>query len=406
MLGFGLDAKYALRSLRRDKTFALTVLLTFCVCIGANAALFAIVNSVILRPLPVAEADSILIAGNEYPKAGAPVSNNSSSGDYFDRLREMTVFESQAVFRGRDLTMDLKGSPQQIRGMVVTPLVFHLLRVSPKIGRAFTEDEGEPGKDQEAILSYGLWQELYGGDANVMGRELRVNDRPYTIVGVMPKGFNFIEPEVRLWMPLAFTAEEKTVHHSNNWYYIGRLKPGATMQQAQAQIDAINSENMERYPQLKQALLDAGFHSRVKPLQEMLIAGVRKTLYLLWGGAFLVLLIGALNIANLALARLTVRRKEMATRIALCAGRAQWMRQLLLENTGLAFAGGLAGIALGAALLRALNALGLEHFPRAGEVRMDATVVLVTLGLALLAGLFVGPFPLASVSRSEEHTSE
>src|SRR5262249_10823998 len=160
-----------------------------------------------------------LITGNEYPKAGAIGSNNSSSGDYFDRLREMTAFESQAVFRGRDLTVDLKGSPQQIRGMVVTPSWFPLLRVSPKLGRAFTKEEGEPGKDQEVILSYGLWQELYGQDPNVLGRELRISDRPYTVVGVMPAGFNFIEPEVRLWLPLAFTPEEKTVHHSNNWYY-------------------------------------------------------------------------------------------------------------------------------------------------------------------------------------------
>ena len=397
--GLALDVKYGLRSLRRDKTFALTVLLTFCVCIGANAALFAIVNSVILRPLPVPDANSIVIASNQYPKAGAVGSFNSSSGDYFDRLREMTVFDSQAVFRGRDLTVDLKGAPQQIRGMLVTPSWFHLLRVSPKLGRAFTEDEGEQGKDQEVILSYGLWQELYGGDANVMGRELRISDRPYTIVGVMPAGFNFVEPEVRLWMPLAFTPEQKTQHHSNNWYYIGRLKPGATIQQAQAQIDAINAENLERFPEFKQILIDAGFHSEAKPLQELLIGKVKKTLYLLWGGALLVLVIGALNIANLALARLTVRRKEMATRIALGAGRAQLIRQLLLENMGLALLGGAAGIGLSAALLRTLNVLGLEHFPRAGEVRLDSTVVLVALGLSLVAGIFVGAFPLAGVSR-------
>lgn len=396
---FLLDLKYGVRSLWRDKGFAVTVLLTFAVCIAANAALFAIVNSVILRPLPVADANSILIMSNDYPNAGVKGGNNSASGDYYDRLREMTAFESQAMFRPRNQTVELNGSPQQIRGMFVTPSWFHLLRVSPMIGRPFTEEEGEVGQDQEVILSHGLWQELYGGDKSALGRTLRISGRPYTIVGVMPRNFNFIEPEVRLWMPLAFTAEEKTVHHSNNWYHIGRLKPGATLQQAQAQVDALNKENLERFPEMKELLINAGFHTTVKPLQDMLIAGVKGTLYFLWGGAFLVLLIGGLNIANLALARLAVRRKQIATRIALGAGRAQLIRQLLLENLGLALLGGMAGIALGAGMLRALDAIGLEKFPRAGEVHMDGAAVLVSLALSVCAGLLIALFPLAGISK-------
>jgi predicted permease len=399
MDAFLLDVKYGARSLWRDKGFALTVLLTFAVCIAANAALFAIVNSVIFRPLPVADAHSILIFSNDYPNAGVSGSNNSASGDYYDRLREMTVFESQAMFRPRNQTVELNGSPQQIRAMLVTPSWFHLLRVSPVIGRPFTEEEGEIGREQEVILSHGLWEELYGGDKSVLGRTLRISGRPFTIVGVMARNFNFIEPEVRLWMPLAFTAEEKTVHHSNNWYHIGRLKPGATLQQAQAQVNALNNENLERFPQMKELLINAGFHTTVKPLQDMLTAGVKGTLYLLWGGAFLVLLIGGLNIANLALARLAMRRKQIATRIALGASRAQLMRQLILENLGLALLGGIGGIALGAGVLRGLNAIGLEHFPRANEVHMDGTVVLVSLALSLAAGLFVGLFPLAGISK-------
>jgi len=395
---FLLDLKYGMRSLWRDKGFALTALLTFSVCIAANTALFAIVNSVILRPLPVSDANSILITSNEYPKAGVTGTNNSSSGDYFDRLREMTVFDSQAVFRQRDQTVELNGSPQQIRGMLVTPSWFELLRVSPALGRAFTREEGEIGEDQEVILSHGLWRQLYAGDKSALGRELRISGRPFKIVGVMPAGFNFIDPDVRLWMPLAFTAEQKTVHHSNNWYHIGRLKPGATLQQAQAQVNALNSENLERFPEIKEIVINAGFHTEVKLLQDMLTAGVKRTLYLLWGGAFLVLLIGGLNIANLALARLALRRKELATRIALGAGRAQLMRQLIVENLGLALVGGMGGIALGAVLLRTLNVIGLEHFPRAGEVHMDGTVVLVSLVFSLAAGLFVGSFPIAGIS--------
>jgi predicted permease len=399
MDAFFLDLKYAVRSLWRAKGFAATVLLTFAVCIAANTALFAIVNSVVLQPLPVPGANSILLMSNEYPKAGVAGLNSSSSGDYFDRLKEITAFESQAVFRERDQTVELNRLPQRIHAMVVTPSWFTLLRVEPALGRPFLEEEGEVGREREVILSHGLWEQLYAGDKAAIGRDLRISGQPFKIVGVMPANFDFVNPDVRLWMPIAFTAEEKTQHHSNNWNYIGRLKPGATLEQAQAQVDALNNENLERFPQFKEILINAGFHTVVKPLADLLTEGVKKTLYLLWGGAVLVLLIGGLNIANLALTRLSLRRKEMATRIALGAGRLELMRQLILENVGLALLGGVGGIVLGAGLLRVLSVTGLEHMPRAGEVQMDATVILVSLGLSVAAGLFVGLFPLASASK-------
>jgi predicted permease len=399
MDAFLLDLKYAVRSLWRAKGFAVTVLLTFAICIAANTALFAIVNSVVLRPLPLPEANSILLMSNEYPKAGVIGLNASSSGDYFDRLREITVFESQAEFRQRDQTVEVNELPQRVHAMAVTPSWFTLLRVTPALGRPFLEEEGEVGREREVILSHGLWEQLYAGDKSAIGRDLRISGQPFKIVGVMPANFDFIDPEVRLWMPIAFTAEEKTQHHSNNWTYIGRLKPGATLEQAQAQVDALNSENLERFPEFKEILINAGFHTVVKPLQDILTEGVKKTLYLLWGGAILVLLIGGLNVANLALTRLSLRRKEMATRIALGAGRLQLMRQLILENVGLALLGGVGGIVLGAGLLRTLSVVGLEHMPRAGEVHMDAMVILVSLGLSVVAGLFVGLFPLVSASK-------
>src|SRR5258708_17138449 len=285
MDAFLLDLKYGVRSLWRDQGFALHVLLTFAVCTAANAALFAIVNSVVLRPLPVSDANSILILSNDYPNAGASGGNNSSSCDYFDRLREITVFESQAIFRPRNQTVELNGSPQQMRGMLVTPSWFKLLRVSPALGRGFTDEEGALGNDQKVILSHGLWQQLYAAEKSAVGRELRISGRPFTIVGVMPSGFNFIDPDVRLWTPLAFTAEEKTVHHSNNWYHIGRLKPGATLQQAQAQVNALNNENLEHFPQFKELLINAGFNTNVKTLQDMLTSGVKGNLYFLRGGS-------------------------------------------------------------------------------------------------------------------------
>ena len=202
-------------------------------------------------------------------------------------------------------------------------------------------------------------------------------------------------PEVRFWVPLAFTAQQRTLYHSNNWENIGRLKPGATIAQVQAQINALNAANLERLPELKDFIINSGFYTKVEPLQHMLVKEVEGALFLLWGGAVFVLLIGGLNIANLALARWSGRSKELATRLALGAGRAQVSRQLILENVLVAGAGGIVGVLLTTPLLRAAAAIGLERFPRADEVRRDSTVVLVSLGLAVAVGVLVGLVPIA-----------
>ena len=213
----------------------------------------------------------------------------------------------------------------------------------------------------------------------------------------MPQDFVFVDPEVRLWVPLALTPEQKSTFHSNNWYHIGRLKSGATVAQVQAQVDALNAANLNRFPQFRQALINAGFYTKVEPLQHMLVKDVEASLYLLWGGAVFVLLIGALNIANLVLARLSVRGKEIATRLALGAGRAQVARQLIVENVLVAAAGGVAGVLLGTVLLRFLATIGLDRFPRAYEVRIDGAVILVALGLSITVGALIGLAPLVSV---------
>ena len=280
--------------------------------------------------------------------------------------------------------------------MAVTPSFFKLVGIPPARGRAFTAEEGEIGSEHKVVLSHALWQQLYGGDPSAIGRELRLGGTPFTIVGVMPQDFVFVNPEVRLWVPLAFTAEQKSQYHNNSWNHIGRLKPGATLAQVQAQINALNAANLERFPEWKDVLINAGFYTKVEPLQHALVKDVEGALYLLWGGAVFVLLIGGLNIANLALARWSVRSKEIATRLALGAGRAQIARQLIVENVLVAGAGGIAGVLLGAALLRAVAAIGLDQFPRAHEVRIDGTVVLVSLGLAVAVGVLVGLVPIAS----------
>ncbi len=399
------NLRQSLRSLLKDKSFSATVIVTLALCIGANTAIFAIVNSVLLRPLPVPRSDEIMLMANQYPNAGASNSTNSGAADYFDRLRDVSAFSQQAMFNGGSFTMEINGSPERVPAMNATPSLFKLLEVKPIIGRTFTDEEGEIGNQRKVLLSYGLWKQMFGGARDVEGKELRLNSRPYTIVGVMPEGFTFVNPEDKFWVPLAFTAEQKEGRHSNNWIHVGRLKPGATMQQAQAQVDALNRANNDRFPQWKEILLNAGFHTSVFPLRDMLIKDVRNTLYLLWGGAAFVLLIGALNIANLALARVAVHGKEFATRLALGATRGQIARQVLMENVIVSVIGGAAGVALGIALLKTLIAIGLKQLPRVQEVTIDSSVILVALALSILAGVLVGIFPLARVLRANLHDS-
>jgi len=406
------EMKSAARSLTRTKGYTLTVIITLSACIAVNVAIFAIVNSVLLRPLPVPNAQQIVLMANRYPKAGVPDQYISSSGDYYDRLKYVSALQDQAEFRFADQTLTINGMPQQAKGMIATPSLFPLLQVEPQLGRAFTEAEGEIGSEQEVILSDGLWRELYAGDRNVLGREIRLSGRPFTIVGVMARNFVFIDPEVRLWIPTAFTEEDKTAHHNNNWYSIGRLKPGATIQQVQAQINALNAANLERFPQLKELLINAGFHTAVEPLQNMLVRDVKGLLYLLWAGAEFVLLIGALNVANLALARVSLRKKEVATRLALGAGRVRLTSQFLAENMLLAGLSCVLGVGLGAGVLRGLALAGLNHFPRANEVNISGNVIATAMLMAAAAGalitvLSVLGFPkqaLQEVLRDDERT--
>ncbi len=359
----GQDLRLALRMLWNARVYATTAIVTLAVCIGANAAIFTIVNSVLLKPLPVPDAGSIVLLANNYPNAGSAVAgNNSGAPDYYDRLRDMTVFEEQAMYAGRALPVEIDGSPQLVRGMAATPSLFRLLRIPPALGRAFDESEGEIGSEQKVILSSGLWRAMFAADPSVLGKDVQLAGRPYTIVGVMPDTFQFADPEARFWIPLAFTAEEKSDsrRHSNNWSHVGRLKPGATLEQARAQVDAINAANLERFPQWKELLANAGFHTSVAPLQDVLVRNIARTLYLLWGGAAFVLLVGALNIANLALARSTMRAKELCTRVALGADRRRIARQLVVEGLIVAFIAAVLGAAIAAGMLQVLESLGLD----------------------------------------------
>src|SRR3954470_21121593 len=393
------DLRVGLRLLWRDKAFTITTVATLALCIGANTALFSVVHNVLLRPLPVPESDRIVLMGNAYPGAGAAVGGSSSVPDYYDRLRDLDVFEEQADYNGGSQNIDQDGTPVRIRINRVTPSFFRLLRVAPALGRIFTEQEGEPGNDNKVVLSYALWQSQFGGDPAAIGKDLRIDGQPFSVVGVMPKGFYFLNPEVMLWRPLAFTAQDKSDErrHSNNFQNLGRLKPGATIQRAQQQVDALNARNLERFPALKPLLINAGFHTIVEPLQETLVREVKATLYLMWGGALFVLLIGCVNVANLVLVRSRARLKELATRLALGAGRLRGGRQLVTESVLLTLVAAVAGLVVGSAALRLLGTLNIQELPRGAEIHLDGVVVAYTVGVAAIIGLVLGLIPVANV---------
>ena len=392
------DIRFASRLLLKDRAFTVTTLLTLALCIGANATIFAVVNSVLLRPLEVPEPGRLVLFYNSYPRAGVERASNGAP-DYFDRLREVPAFEELALYNSAGLTIGINGDPQRVRGMFATPSLLRMLHAQPVHGRIFTQAEGEEGADHKAVLTYAFWQQLYAGRSDAVGQQIRISGEPYEIVGVLPQGFEFLDPEVKLWLPLSFSVEEKSddSRHSNNWSMVGRLRPGATVMQAQQQVDALNARNMERFPHFKEILTNAGFHTVATSLQDDLVRGVRTTLYLLWGGVLLVLLIGVVNITNLVLVRSSGRAKELATRHALGAGLVRLTRQLLTETVLLTLAGGAIGIAIGLWGVDALVGLGLDRLPRGNEVRVDGTVITFTMALALAVGVIVGVVPVLSL---------
>ena len=395
------DLRFAFRLLRRDRTFTLTALVTLAVCIASNVAVFSIVNSVVLSPLPFPESDRILTMYNSYPGAGA---ERAVSGvpDYYDRLTNLdSLYEEQAVYDAETLTIDAAGSPRRVRGLDVTPSFFRLLQVSPWKGRFFQEEESVPGAEQKVILSYPLWQQLFGGSDTAVGQTLRLDDVAHEIIGVTPRDFLFIDPDLQLFRPLAFTDQEKgdDRRHSNNYENIGRLRPGATIDQVRARLAALIEINHERFPQFKPLLINAGYDVKAIPLKEDVVGDVRDNLVLLWAGVLCVLLIGVVNVANLSLARSSARSKEIATRLAVGATSWRLTRQLITESLVLGLGGGVAGLALGAALLRLISSRGLTDLPRGSEIGVDSTVMLASLGLVVALALFLGILPLVHALR-------
>jgi len=386
------DLAFAIRLLRRDKAFAIAVILTLGVCLGANTAIFTIVRSVLLRPLPYPDADRLVLMYDSFPGAGVERAGTSVP-NYYDRLALTDVLDSTALFQWNGAKVGEGPKAEGVSKMSVTPTFFKVLRAGAARGRLFTNDDGEVGHEHVAVLSYGF-AERQGGVDHIVGRVLRLDDVPFTVVGVLQKDFVFMSPDIRLFTPMAFKPEDKAENqrYSQSQDSIGRLASNASIGQLQARLDALNARYVERAGGLKHDLENAKYNSRVVSLQADVVRNVRSALTLLWGGVLFVLLIAGVNITNLALVRANGRMKELATRNALGAARGRVVRQLVTETLVLTACGGALGLLLGYWSIGGLSTFATD-LPRSHEVRFDATVAVFIAGLAVLLGLVIGSVP-------------
>ena len=383
------DLQRAGRDLWRRPILPLAACLTLAVCIALNTATFAVVNSILLAPLPFPDSDRLVGLYNMYPKAGFPrLSTNVP--EYFDRRAAVSAFEEVALYQYEMRSVGEPGAVKRTACMAVTPSFFRALRVEPLLGRTFTEGETEPGAGDKAVLSFGTWQSLFAGDPSVVGRQIRVEGVNHTVIGVMPEGYSFPGWRARLWLPVTFTEEQKSIKGRYHPLYemLALLAPGVTIEQAQKQLDAWNQRLLEQLPsQFAQLMAEGGFETRIVDYHDDLVRDVESWLYLLWGGAVFVLLIGGISLTNLLLVRSIGRLRELTTRYVLGASRARLARHLLTESLLLALVGGGLGILAGVFSLRLLDSFHSLQIPRVGEVELDpvSTTLILLLAVSVMA---------------------
>jgi len=384
--------RFAFRQLLKNPAFTFTAVATIAICLGANLAIFAVIDSILLRPLPFPQSDRLVTIFNTYPKAGVE-NDGSSLTNYYERRGNIPAFSSLSIFRDFSEVVGETGAAEQTEIMRVSPDFFATLGVNLAMGRTFTEDEAEIAKGKGAgvaIVTDAYWRQRLNSDPNVLDRDIRVNTMPRKIVGVLPPDFRFLSSEARLFLPIRSRLEERTPQqrHSGGGgtHMIARLKPGATIAEAQSQIDAHNAAVEQDGPEAKM-MAEAGFRSLVMPLHAEHVRSIRPTLLLMQAGVFFLLLIGAVNLVNLLLIRASGRAKEMAIRQSMGASRGHVVRQVMIETVLLTFVGGLLGLVVGAWGIRLLEVLGADRLPLGAHIAFDGWLASIGLAGAVVLGI-------------------
>jgi putative ABC transport system permease protein len=399
--GFGfetllMDLRYGIRSLLKKPGFTVTAIVALALGIGANSAIFSVINGVLLRCLDYANADRVVMIWERF--AQHPDHQNVvSPANFLDWQKRSRSFDKIAAVWDARLNFTGSGDPVEVQAQLVSASFFPTLGVQPLIGRWFTDDEDRPGGTLVAILSHRLWQERFGGNTAVVGQQVTISGRIYTIVGVMPPGFHFLNDQVQAWKPLALDPAVDHRKESGRFLRcVARLAPGVTMEQGQSELNVIARQLEQQYP-----TYNTGWRVSLVPIREQIVGDIRPILLVLLAAVAFVLLIACANVANLLLARAASRQRELALRAALGASRIRLMRQLLTESVLLALCGGVAGIALAYWGVELLKKFGPDQIPRLHEIGIDPRVLIFTFAISLLTGIAFGLVPAIQSSRAD-----
>jgi len=386
------DLKFAFRQLLKNPGFTAVAVLTLALGIGANTAIFSVVDGVLLKPLPY-ERPGQLVQVWEAPGPGKR--NSASPGAFLDWKEHSTVFESLSLRQNTAMNLTGDGEPERISGLAMSTSGLQIFRARPLLGRTFASDEDQPGKDKVAVLTHGFWQRRFGGETNVVGREIQLNDQSYTVIGVLPPRF-LPWDKAEFVIPKAIAPDEANQRSAHWLQVIGRLKPGVTVAQAQSEMNALAARLKPLYPAFKK---DWGV--TIVPMHEQITGNVKPTLLVLAGAVGFVLLIACANVANLLLAKASARQKEMAIRAALGASRWRVIRQLLVESVLLSLLGALLGLLLTFWSVGTLTSITAVSLPRAQDVGLDLRVLGFALLVSLVAGVAFGLVPALQPSRPD-----
>jgi len=394
---FLFDLRYGFRTLLRNPSFSITAALLLALGIGANTAIFSVVNPVLLRPLPYQDSSRIMQIWHVPPAKSFPGLRlfSVSPANYLDWQNQNHSFEEMAAYGGARFNIGGKERPEAIQAAPVAPGFFSILRVHPLLGRTFSPEEDRPGQGHVAVLGHTLWRDHFGADPGIVGRDILLNGETYNVIGVMPPNFKF-PSWAQLWVPLAWTNEQRAVRGNHNYLVIGRLKPGVESRAAQAELSAISSRLEQLYPED-----DKGWGATILPLREQLVGDVRPALLVLLGAVAFVLLIACANVANLVLGKILEQKKEIAIRAALGATRSAILRQILAETVLLSLAGGALGLLLARFGVTLIVKFLADRLPRSTEITLDAPVLAFTAFLALFAGTLAGLLPVLRFTRTD-----